>query len=110
MPVRKNKKLTRRKAIEIGALWKQLADSGMSEREIIVLQFDQKRSDLAKLFEVGESRVGQIVAKAKRKMRHPVRRKLCLALGLKNKVDLDKESPILKSLVITRDARKTESG
>lgn len=83
--------MTRREAMRIGELWKALADSGMSEREIVVLQFNHNRDELAKMFGVGVARITQIRAKAKRKMRHPRRRELCIALGLAGQVGLNDE-------------------
>jgi len=82
-------RMTRREAIAVGELWKQAAESGMSEREIITLQYDHSRDELAKMFQLSVGRVSQIRAKAKRKMRHPRRRKLCIALGLANKFGLE---------------------
>jgi DNA-binding CsgD family transcriptional regulator len=81
--------MTRREAMAVGQLWKQAAESGMSEREIIVLQYDHSRDELAKMFQLSVARIAQIRAKAKRKMRHPRRRKLCVALGLAQKVGLE---------------------
>ena len=81
--------MTRREQVRIGQLWKRAAESGMADREIITLQFAHRREELAKLFGVSPSRVSQIRSKAKRKMRHPVRRELCLALGLAEKVGLN---------------------
>ena len=61
----------------------------MAEREIICLQDDHILQELAAIFGLSRGRVSQIRAKAKRKMRHPRRREICIALGLQEKVELD---------------------
>lgn len=84
-------KLSRREAVAIGALWKLAAKLDMSEREIICLQGDHRRKELAAMFELSEGRVSQIKAKAHRKMRHPFRVRLAIALGLAEKIGLSED-------------------
>jgi len=82
--------MTRRETIRAGELWKRVSDSGLSEREIIALQPGHTRAELSRMWGVCEGRVTQIRARAKRKMCHPLRRELCDALGLTEKVGVYK--------------------
>lgn len=81
-------KLSRREAVRTGMLWKLAAELDMSKREIICLQGGHKRKELAAMFGLSEGRVSQIRAKAVRKMRHPFRVRLAIALGLAHKIGL----------------------
>ena len=84
-------KRSRREAIRVGRLWKLAADLDMSEREIVCLQEGYKPKDLAAVFGVSPGRVSQIRAKALRKMSHPFRVRLAIALGLADTIGLNKE-------------------
>ena len=95
---------SRRESVRLGELWKQLAEMGMSEREIICLQDGMPNRELATMWGVGVGRIYQIRAKAIRKVTHPWRIRLAVELGLSEKIGLSPEEVKRHKQVSLNDA------